>query len=46
MFSKDYKRGVYLDDLDVGLDWYAMIKYFVLTVTMHFFVLTFFTFFR
>ena len=26
MFSEDYKRGVCLDDLDVGLDWNALIK--------------------
>ena len=26
MFSEDYKRGVCLDDLDVGLDWKALIK--------------------
>ena len=26
MFSEDYKRGVFLDDLDVGLDWNALIK--------------------
>ena len=25
MFSEDYKRGVCLDDLDVGLDWNALI---------------------
>ena len=29
MFSEDYKRGVCLDDLDVGLDWNALIKYLV-----------------
>jgi len=28
MFSEDYKRGVCLDDLDVGLDWNALIKHF------------------
>ena len=26
MFSEDYKRGICLDDLDVGLDWNALIK--------------------
>ena len=26
MFSEDYKRGVCLDDLDVGLDWNALIE--------------------
>ena len=26
MFSEDYKRGVCLDDLDVGLDWNALIR--------------------
>ena len=26
MFSEDYKRGVCLDDLDVGLDWNALIS--------------------
>ena len=26
MFPEDYKRGVYLDDLDLGLDWKALIK--------------------
>ena len=26
MFSEDYKKGVCLDDLDVGLDWNTMIK--------------------
>ena len=26
MFSEDYKRGVCLDDLDVGLDWNTLIK--------------------
>ena len=26
MFSEDYKRGVCLDDLDVGLDWNALIN--------------------
>ena len=26
MFSEDYKRGVCLDDLDVGLDWNALFK--------------------
>jgi len=25
MFSEDYKRGVCLDDLDVGLDWNVLI---------------------
>ena len=26
MFYEDYKRGCCLDDLDVGLDWNALIK--------------------
>ena len=26
MFSEDYKRGVCLDDFDVGLDWNALIR--------------------
>ena len=29
MFSEDYKRGVCLDDLDVGLDWNALIIGFI-----------------
>ena len=35
MFPEDYKRGVYLDDLDLGLDWKALIKQYREIKTYH-----------